>query len=99
MYVLLLPYGQSSHGVATPIRRHPTGCFVYTVSNAKGADAETGFRVDVSAKSVREFHVFQPHFTLLSYAYILRAYVFKFQSVSCSALGGIGSPFLDFASA
>ena len=30
---LLLPYGQSSHGVATPIRRRPTGCFVYTVSN------------------------------------------------------------------
>ena len=30
---LLLPYGPSSHGVATPIRRHPMGCFVYTVSN------------------------------------------------------------------
>ena len=69
------------------------------LGNAKGADAETGFRVYVSANSVRAFQVFQPHFTLLSYAYILRAYVFKFQSVSCSALGGIGSPFLDFASA
>ena len=30
---LLLPYGQSSNEAATPIQRHPTGCFVYTLSN------------------------------------------------------------------